>query len=550
MVECGGAERVKFGQRDAYVIANPTMETITSLPTAKIEPNTPSPPNGTSLFGMKSLLTTLKVLTLFLSTHTYPAFAKPDDKDAYGYDVDAYLESISTPEQSHRYTHDLLERYKECGVSEDALKKNPVLDGETLLSETADIYTSMGDMVVVAKPAPFRPLINVGKPTDIPALPGFLFPYFSGCLIPEAGFLPDVMATFFLGCLGDTKERATEGFKAWNKGFDKWYKTESGKQLQHVFLGIKLALQSQSRLFLIQSNGSYGGFALLGYKFSLLIDGIEHTAESPEGLRKLAVSLDDHSAALIAICELFKGKKGVVVGRRVPQSINPSTVQGTRHLHWIINSYEELEGDELEELERNWPKIAFPERFWQMTHHQIARAVDLFNSDTEIENDLPMFLPPNLLYVTDRPTLVLSVFGPMAPSFLDSRGTEFSIPYPGEADEASSLDSHSGRMSMEFILVSGKKLEAAIDDFRSVVKRRRVRQNIGERAVGFRTMKFGGEARELIWSALKKLKGEKPEPVAGKKRGRSEGPEGSGESAAKKLKQREDVAAAFAMDDF
>jgi hypothetical protein len=72
---------------------------------------------------------------------------------------------------------------------------------------------------------------------------------------------------------------------------------------------------------------------------------------------------------------------------------------------------------------------------------------------------------------------------------------------------------------MAVVLVAMKKVQVSIGDWTNVVKKRRIRQNVSERAAGHRTIQFRGRARDDIWEALKQLPFEEEKS---KKRGRED----------------------------
>jgi len=353
------------------------------------------------------------------------------------------------------------------------------------------------------------------------------------------------MLECFLNSLGDTKEKAIAGYEAWQKGYEKWYKTDAGKIIGHIFLGIKLALQSRARLFLLKPSGRYAGFVLLGHKFSIGINGKIVEPDTAARLAKLALNLDLHSKALTDICKLLSGLSTQGLAD-VKEEITPGEIKSARQLWREVLRREECEGEQWEKLCELWNKLHFEESFWPMSHNSIAKAISMiYDEKIEIPDDLPLYLPGDLLYSPSRTVKMLATFGPMAPSFIDQKGTEIAVHTESGIDAAAVVDPNTGKRAMEVILVSGKKLEAAINDFDNMTKKRRIRQNFAERAAGFRTIKFNGDARDLIWNAIKTMP--KPKVAESKKRGREEGDE-EGDAVVTKKGKTKDTAEDFTMD--
>jgi hypothetical protein len=68
------------------------------------------------------------------------------------------------------------------------------------------------------------------------------------------------------------------------------------------------------------------------------------------------------------------------------------------------------------------------------------------------------------------------------------------------------------------LFISGKKLHVACNDMKSVFNKRRLRQNVNERAGGFRTIAVFGKQRDVLWNALKMVPWESTTEGKGKKR--------------------------------
>jgi hypothetical protein len=525
----------KFGQRVVFNVDHISAMDLVAIPQKGIDPNTPSPPNSTNLFGLREFLRTAKILTLFLATHSYPAFSSPDQQvDRTSIDSQMRITAGAYAPVSHGYRGYFLEEaYRQRGLDQpirDVVVPEAVIKDE----DSSKAYdASFRSIVVVAKPAPFFPKINYGLPSDLPALPGYVLPYFPGVIHPSTNVFFNVFRRFFFNSFGSTQEEVVAGWQSWCRGVRNWHKSDEGMILAHITFCLQTALEAQARLFVIVSGGQYLGCAILGYHFVVIKDGVSLVADTPSEVRKLALGLDAHSTALTKICDMLS-EVALDDDDEETELLQVHEIRNARYLHREINRRKRMEDAEESTLKDEIRKVAFDEKFWPIALDKVVLAIETMTlDDKEVNPDWPMHLDSSLLYDSTKPALVLSAFGPMAPSFLDSNGKDYAIPKGTAAeDPLSTLVPATGAIAMESILVSGKALKVAVQDWTNVVKNRRIRSNPTERAAGFRTIRFKNEGRNEIWRALKGI----PfvETKAGEKRKRDRDGEDGTDRANKK----------------
>jgi len=258
------SETIKGPQGEAYLLRNITPSIIANLPRA-CNPNTPSTPDATSLAGMQSYFMALRILSLFLSTHTYPAYPTDEEDSEPIFELDSDI--FQKGSKGFKPTPKLRgyeETYTARNLAMEGMSKDAALSGE-LPAWMTQKYTIHGaaDAVLVAKPAPLRVDVNYGSPTSVPNFPGYVLPYFRGLIDPSKHTMVSIMKRFFLGCFGDTQDAAMSAWGSWVRGLDKWYKTEAGREISHIFFCVQLALESQSRLYVLMSGSKYLGSCLL-----------------------------------------------------------------------------------------------------------------------------------------------------------------------------------------------------------------------------------------------------------------------------------------------
>jgi len=495
-------EEIKGPMGVAYVCRKPTLDILRKLPTT-INTNTPSTPDATSYMGINTYIFTLRVISLFLATHTYPAHQTADmnPRETSSSDADFFFGGSGIlPIEKYRGVENIYANLGGSGVD------MATEAGWAAVSNDMDtrVYNRISgkDAVLVAKPAPLRPEVNYGPPSTVPNMPGYVFGYFHGLIDGDKSLIIEVMSSYFLGCFGDSNEKAAEFWSEWLKGVDKWYKTKEGKIVAHILFGIRLALQSQSRLYVVMTAAGYHGFALQGHKFTIWDNGATIIPESPHRLRALCVNLDHHALAMIEICSMLS--KATLKAGEVDEDLDVN--MKSRKLFRELNKREQIVGEELEKLKEHIAKLAFSDILWPVDVNYITKWIKLLTVDTPIDDSTPMYIDPGSIYDTSRMHQILAAFGPTAPSLLDAAGSDYIIPKGLAAEDvASQEDPATRKIRLHSILVSSKKLSVAVLDGLNVVKKRRIRQNLIERAAGYRTIKFSGDGRNQIWNALKLL---------------------------------------------
>jgi len=403
------------------------------------------------------------------------------------------------------------------------------------------------DAVLVAKPAPLHPEVNWGRPNQVPNLPGYVLPYFRGMLAPSEHTIINIMRRHFLGCFGDSSEEAASKWSTWVKGVKSWHRTEAGREILHILMAINLALEAQARVFLIFAHGTYLGAAIIGYRFVIWNKDQLLLPDTPKDVRAFAIGLDTHTTKLETIRQLLNRLS--LRSEGMSTDLTLEELSSGRNLYRRINERVKPEdSNDMDALVDAVDNLAFGEDYWGVTKERVVQAINAMITDEPVPQEWPMYLSSNHLYDTSVFYQVLSAFGPTAPSFVDAGGNDFPIPRGLEAADPASEKDQSGQMNLPSILVSCKKITLAVNDMTGVFSKRRIRQNLAERASGFRTIRFKGEGRNAIWNALKGIPYEVEKSKKRKDRDEDEG--GPGESSKRaKGKAKETVEMDFSAFD-
>jgi len=533
---------IKFINTQYFLLENISVQEVQALPKG-LDPNPPSPSNATSLFGMKQYLTAMKIISLFLATHTYPAFQTDEDADSrYERDIVVHFEKKVAPDDLLRVSEETRAQYLE---DEQVIPKCAFLADDDTWNKSKFI-SRVEESVLSAKPAPLRPSINYGPPNSVPALPGYVLPYFRGVLQPSLQDITNIMRMLFIKSMGRTKEEAEAGWKDFVLGAERWYKTDSGMVLTHILHAVRAALEAQARLFLIISNGQYLGCTILGCQFNIIKNNISVDRAEIEEVATACRDLDEHSKSLQEVCEILS-KLEMRDGLEEVAPVEPRRIKTSRRLLEEIQSRKRPGEEDMDDLKKAMEGINFGERYYTFALDKIVRMVEKLSLREKLDVDEPMYIPPESIYDETIEFNVLSAFGPVAPTFWDSRGKEYEIPRGATAPDPLSVMDETGRRPLNVILISGKKLSVAAQEMVGVVKKRVIRQNEQERAAGYRTLKFAGHGRDAIWDALKLLP-YKPAPKE-KRRPEAEEEDAAGPSR-KKAKKTVVGAATFDVSSF
>jgi hypothetical protein len=512
----GSVEATRYIHTDTFICRGLTPLTYTTLPISDVDINTPSTPDSTSVIGMQSYLSTLKILTAFLATHSYPQFGSPDSTSPSTFTQHQLL-FPNGPITATTGAHGNFGMYEARGITREQFDADAMFADVPILTEAAR-YVSTESVVLVAKPAPFYPDINCGPPSSIPNLPGYVLPWFPALHEPSIEVLTYVMRRYFFGSF--VRQDGVSTWGDWLRGAKKWYRSDEGKAMTHIFFCIATALEAGARLYVVTANGQYLGATIQGYRMTINRDGMTLVPEQAREVRRLALTLDKHSTALEKIVELLSDM-AISEMSEDTEELQVGKLTNSRAVHTEINRREKVSGKEYEDLLKAVGDLTFDEALWPIAIDRLERWLQFATSDDPIPQEWPMYLSPSLVYDTTRHHLILACFGPFAPSLFDAAGQEVAIPRGISAEDPASELGDNGKRSLESIFVTSKKLHVAVQDFAGIVKRRAIRQNAVERAAGFRTMKFTGNARDRIWQALKLLP-YKETVVAGKRKARGD----------------------------
>lgn len=467
----------------------------------------------------------------FLATNSYAAFRGDDEYDgeiSYGEFVtphSSFVKGTGFDEYGRRgYDISSVISRKKIRLMEvdEAMRSEEEKYELALWENTKKVRavgtTSMRDSVWIAHPKRGEPASNFGPAASIPSMPGLIFPYFLGMNSPDPLTFKTSITSFFLRCLGEDLDKAKERMGELRTGATNLAGTDVGMVLAHILTGLRLCLETQSRLYVIIEADEYKGFGLMGWHFSVY-DGSRWIDAETQGELKLQMhTLDTHSSNLSYICDELSAMS--VIGKEDIEMVDPEKIMcGHDLIDKIRERKIECSGDEEEKMNLALRGMYFGEPYATPTFENIGLFMTAINTDTMPDRESATFLYQIKGDYSDVVYRNLLCFGPEAPVPIGQSGLEFAIPEPKKDDPI--FNPKEGK-PVDALVFYMKPPHVAKNDWYVLMKRRVVKMNVKERAgphkaIFFRDPENRGKLWDLVricaWSK-KRLVEEKEMPVA------------------------------------
>jgi hypothetical protein len=353
--------------------------------------------------------------------------------------------------------------------------------------------------------------VNIGNAAIIPKSHGLIFPYFHGLIQPDAVFMNSMILRRFYQLLGSTHEKCQSNYLNIRHGINSLATTSRGMELCHMLLGIELALETQSRCFLIIDKNKYHGFALLGARFAIFSNTRWYAPADEEKFAEAVSRMDPHESA---VADMIKKLEKL-------RDLGHYTGQVNRTIFAEPSSLvEELsklnlkgpEDEDIRDLDRFVKNLNYMGTGYLSQNPQmISEMLAALSSSKDITLSRPTFLPSVRAPFNNRNFKVLSRFGPEAPSFWNDRGQEIickpvdkSVVSTGGKRKIGDTDIF-GNMPSK-ILITPKPLLIAVRDMDKVIDMGKVKMDVNERAGRYRNISLEHEdTRKSVWKGLIEL---------------------------------------------
>jgi len=472
--------------------------------------------------GMKSYIFLNTIITTFLHVHSYPAFRAEDPESItvfdqlvqgeFGGDYFARDYNVKQKDGSDKaMVRDLgemsysINEWNKRERTEDEMDED---SSRKVVKESIGYVRSRGhETVFRAKPVT-KPVSNIGGVRDVPKSPGLLFPYFSGLIQPDATFVNGMILRRFYQLLGNTHEKCQKNYLDIRHGVNSLASTPRGMEITHILLGVDLALETQSRCFLIIDNNKYLGFALLGARYAIFSNTKWFAPANEETLSLALNRMDPHESAVDDIIQKLEKL------RELDQYTGMTARTMFTEPETLADELAKLKlpdvGDEdIRDLDRlvknlNYMGTGYLSQNPQMISDMLAT----LSSTKDIALTRPTYFPSIKAPFTSRNFKVLSRFGPEAPSFWNDRGTEIlckpvdkSVVSTGGKRKIGETDIF-GNMPQK-LLITPKPLLIAVRDLDRVIDSGKVKMDIKERAGRYRNISLENEeTRKSVWKGL------------------------------------------------
>jgi hypothetical protein len=494
---------------NAFVVDLPDYPTIVKLLPAMRDP-LPSIAGACSPKGLVALCKVFMMMELFFRTHTYPAFTEaeggslkvPRGTFSKPMTIEKAVEAIDTKSLRYPGGMDLTHRIR----AED--KKDENEEG-AWIGHVSDFpkeitFTMGSNAVYTAKPSPLRnSSACVGSPSQVPSLPGIMFPYFDGMNTTDTAMLRTTIATHFLRALGDDPRGEYVRFR---NDILTASSTKSGVILAHMCRGLGLALDSQTQMYAIFDGKVYLGFALLGARWSIRVGNVWHVPLAAQALRDEIGTLRTHKGCLEDVITILRTNFNL----DIPVDAS-KPMQIARVLPAIVWPGDAAEAKEIQErLETLLGRLDFGIPIVGLAAESLAKALSDIGDPSVALDDQYVHFPSAVHYhlLASRSGLVLSRFGSRVPSFSIAKGKDQIVVgkkfFEGTAD---AVKSKIGAITE--ILVVAKPFDLACKDFNAFLKKPEISQGAKERAAAYRhlvvTEKGNSKGKSLVIESLRKI---------------------------------------------
>jgi len=472
--------------------------------TKKAEAKCAVPVGSVNLAVVQSYFKVNAIFTWFLKTQSYPAFSGPTKiiEDEHQYNT---IEGFVTMKRHIIQKEGSSKKPRLEGIPEGSDEEEDMAVDEQTVAIDEMMFGDEVSKIPKAKPST-APEYPFGPSANMPTLPGLSFPYFDGMLDTDTAFVSSVIKEFFLESLGDTREEILGGYKDLKLHMGLLASTKPGKALQHIALGIRLAIQAQARCYPIFAEERYVGFTIHGYYFSLSIDGYRHVPKSTEELAKDVASIDEHNVALAKILEKLSKLKLETTGKAMAKKTlkdKKADCKNPRKLAALIGEFK-MTPEDRDEIEKLATNLSFPQRFWTIDEKNILKAIDYLVAETFPDDDVPLYPRGGCLTTSDFRLSVFAAFGDQAFSLRLSGGSPQKVPVDAASDTL--FKPYKGRNNKEVIpkpniIVAKKGLSLCLEDWSAfygdhVVYTKQTRDAM------FRSVVFGGERAKTLWFGL------------------------------------------------
>jgi hypothetical protein len=334
------------------------------------------------------------------------------------------------------------------------------------------LITSKLQMLLYSPDTTKKISANIADPTtDFNCNDGRFFPYFSGMVLPDKDFIEPIFRRLFFHCLGNNFEEASAAWNVLRQGLRVYAATPQGRAMSHIFKGIELAVEAQSELSVVISNGVYRGFILEG-KFKIYFQNLHYEPQESEELIKEIKLADQHGLAVKKICGLFnsavKGDGSAYYAFR-PEDFSTSRlfVRSYNSIDLGLFTSTTFEAD----LTKYVGELLYTDTFKIPNYDMVMDFLRYVNSGEDVHlQQYPAYLQGGHYKRKSRVEIGLGIFGGKAPSISYGQGTDmcFMIPASSSVEDPLLKTNDEGKRPLQYLPASIEPLGTAITQWNSV----------------------------------------------------------------------------------
>jgi hypothetical protein len=305
---------------------------------------------------------------------------------------------------------------------------------------------------------------------------GILFPYFREMLEPDVDFAYTIFISLFGLCLEDGEGPTSEAITVNRRGFRYLANSYAGRIIQHIYLGIKLAIDTGAGLVLVRDGSDYAGFFLKGEVIRVAVQNRVYSARSEKELSAELKALDIHNATIDELYEMLLDVE--ILGGFEEEITVEEMRRNPRMLREMIQKRSPEGIDKVRKvLSEKINLLKYSQTFWDITPGNLKRFLEAMVFKFPMKDE-PMYIHIDVLCNRSSDILeYLSVFGVQAPSIY--HGTKsLSIGKPNTDDP--NLEIVDGKKKVPHMPFVKKGLAAAGQDWASVHRQKAFRYTPAE----------------------------------------------------------------------
>jgi hypothetical protein len=527
MNKIGAFSKEVSGKITVFKVKKPDAKTLQGLINTCSE-NFASGPDSVTPAGYNGFLFIRDCISEFLATHSYSAFCDKDLGQPGTSEISS-LRHIKRPLSTKVLTLARKDRklfigdnpcytFDDDNAPEDSGELAKWLEKEDKLYHAVVIANPKG-AVLKAKPSPSKTNNNFGPSSSIPKMSGLAFPYFAGMNTPDSMVFKDITTQHFLRLLGGSPSQVQKAYLALRRGFNSLSTTQEGKELAHMCVGVKLALQAQARLFIIH-DGIYRGFCLLGIGFTIIDGASNWPVLDADSLIADLSSFNPHLEGLTGLLEKLnqlsseqRGEDDIYEKDDLASANDVIEALGKLKIGDDDDEATEI----VKELNSMLRKLQFfePSSFRRIQPQTLTTFLEVILAKPSKEKILSLPFKFTTIDAPYKDPLYrqLAIFGVEGPSPWNASGAELRLEYAVEPEEipvvGSSAIAKKRRVEKipssipNVLIFSPKPIMVAWKDWKKVIEKKAVRMDVKERAKGYRCMMIQDEkTREDIWGLM------------------------------------------------